>query len=82
MSSALEFGGGKSEMKAVRIQHFGKSDVVRIEEMPIPRPKRGQALIRVHAAGVNPADWMVREKIYIRRERTECPLHWDRTFPE
>jgi NADPH:quinone reductase-like Zn-dependent oxidoreductase len=67
-------------MKAVRIQRFGKSDMVRIEEMPIPRTKRGQALIRVHAAGVNPVDWMVREKIYNPQGADRVPLTLGQDF--
>jgi len=43
-------------MKAVRIHKFGKSDRVRVQELPVPKTKRGQALIRIHAAGVNPVD--------------------------
>jgi NADPH:quinone reductase-like Zn-dependent oxidoreductase len=48
-------------MKAVRIHNYGGPDVLKYEDAPRPQPREGEALIRVHAAGVNPADWKVRE---------------------
>lgn len=44
-------------MKAVRIHSYGGSEVLRSEEAPKPQPGPGEALVRVHAAGVNPVDW-------------------------
>ena len=34
---------------------------MKYEDVPRPKPRRGEVLIRVHAAGVNPVDWKVRE---------------------
>src|ERR1700740_1256742 len=48
-------------MKAVRIHKYGGSDVLKYEEAPRPKPQAGEVLVRVHAAGVNPIDWKVRE---------------------
>jgi NADPH:quinone reductase-like Zn-dependent oxidoreductase len=48
-------------MKAVRIHEFGKSDVLRYEEISKPRPADDEVLIRVRAASVNPVDWKIRE---------------------
>ncbi|GAA0965779.1 NADP-dependent oxidoreductase [Acrocarpospora macrocephala] len=48
-------------MKAIRLHEFGGPEVLRYDEVPIPEPKPGEVLIRVHAAGVNPPDWYRRE---------------------
>src|SRR5438045_639996 len=48
-------------MKAVQIHAFGGPDVLQFEEVPRPEPRKGEMLIRVSAAGVNPVDWKIRE---------------------
>lgn len=48
-------------MKAARIHSFGGPDVIRYEEAPVPNPTAGEVLVRIHAAGVNPVDWKIRE---------------------
>jgi NADPH:quinone reductase-like Zn-dependent oxidoreductase len=47
-------------MKAVRFHDFGDVSVLKYEEAPRPIPGNGEVLVRVHAAGVNPIDSMVR----------------------
>jgi len=47
-------------MKAVRIHEFGKSDVMKIEEIERPVPAADEILIKVYASGVNPADYAIR----------------------
>jgi len=62
-SSEKDSDSAKSHaMKAIRIHKYGGPEVLQYEEAP--RPKVAAAtdvLIRVHAAGVNPTDWKVRE---------------------
>src|SRR2546421_11164445 len=51
----------KETMKAVQIHAFGGPEVLQYEDVPQPQPKANQILVRVHAAGVNPIDWKLRE---------------------
>lgn len=48
------------QMKAVRIQEFGKSEVMKIEEIERPVPAADEILVKVYASGVNPVDWVIR----------------------
>src|SRR2546430_10272701 len=51
----------KETMKAVQIHAFGGPEVMQYEDVPQPQPKANEILVRVHAAGVNPVDWKIRE---------------------
>jgi NADPH:quinone reductase-like Zn-dependent oxidoreductase len=48
-------------MKAVRIHAFGGPEVLQLEDVARPTPAADEILVRVHASGVNPVDWVVRE---------------------
>jgi NADPH:quinone reductase-like Zn-dependent oxidoreductase len=48
-------------MKAIRIHNYGGPEILQYEDVPRPQPQAGEVLVRVHAAGVNPIDWKVRE---------------------
>src|SRR5882724_5528333 len=67
-------------MKAARIHAFGGSSKVKVEEVGVPRIRRGEALIRVRAAAVNPVDWMAREKIYNPPGQNRLPLTLGQDF--
>src|SRR6266496_984933 len=54
-------GARTSKMKAIRIHNYGGPEVLNYEDAPRPQPQAGEVLVRVHAAGVNPIDWKVRE---------------------
>jgi NADPH2:quinone reductase len=43
-------------MKAIIVRQYGDPEVMKIEEVPQPNPGPGQVLVRIRAAGVNPAD--------------------------
>jgi len=43
-------------MRALRFSEFGPPSVLRIEEVAIPEPGEGEALVRVKAAAINPSD--------------------------
>ncbi len=51
-------------MKAIRINEFGAPEVMRIEEVPDPKPGAGQVVVRLYAAGVNPVDTYIRLGMY------------------
>jgi len=43
------------------MHEFGSPDVLRYEDAPRPDPLEDDVLVRVHAAGVNPVDWWIRQ---------------------
>ncbi len=48
-------------MKAVRIHEFGGPEVLRYEDVPDPKPRKDQMLIRVRACAMNHLDLWVRK---------------------
>jgi NADPH2:quinone reductase len=46
-------------MKAMAIEQFGPLDGLKAADLPRPRTARGEVLVRVVAAGVNPVDWKI-----------------------
>lgn len=66
-------------MKAVRIHDYGTSEVLKMEEIPIPEIKEDDVLIEIYATSVNPVDWKVREGLVRWRNLHTLPLTlgWD-----
>ncbi len=48
-------------MKAVRIHEFGGPEVLRYEDVPDPKPRNDQVLVRVRACALNHLDIWVRK---------------------
>ncbi|TXK23594.1 NAD(P)-dependent alcohol dehydrogenase [Pontibacter qinzhouensis] len=48
-------------MKAIFYEKNGGAEVLQYGDRPQPEVKKGQLLVRVHAASVNPVDWKLRE---------------------
>jgi NADPH:quinone reductase-like Zn-dependent oxidoreductase len=48
-------------MKAVCIYSYGGPEVLAYEDIPCPHPGGGEVVVRIHAAGINPVDWKIRE---------------------
>jgi NADPH:quinone reductase-like Zn-dependent oxidoreductase len=59
--------------RAVKFDHYGGIDVLRVVEVERPVPKPNQVLVRVKAAGINPGEIMIREGVFADR--------WPATFP-
>jgi len=51
-------------MKAIVVHEFGGPEVLKLEEVPTPKPAAGQVLVRIHGAGVNPYDTYMRAGTY------------------
>jgi NADPH:quinone reductase-like Zn-dependent oxidoreductase len=51
-------------MLAIRVNEFGGPDVLRVEEVDIPKPGQDEILVRVMAAGVGPWDVSLRQGGY------------------
>ena len=55
-------------MKAIVYHRYGSPDVLSLADVPKPRPKAGEILVRIHAASLNALDWhSVRGKPYVAR---------------
>ena len=55
-------------MKAIRLHHTRPADVLELEDIPLPKPGPGEALVRIRAAGLNFAD------IYMRNGSYPAPI--------
>jgi NADPH:quinone reductase-like Zn-dependent oxidoreductase len=64
----------KPMMKAVVAHEYGAPDVLKFEEVPRPEPKEDEALVRVIASGVNPADPLTLSGKYAKEFGTHLPL--------
>ena len=51
-------------MRAIRVHDVGDADVLRLEEVPDPRPGPGEALVRVETIGVNFIEVYQRKGLY------------------
>src|SRR5256885_15613846 len=54
-------------MRAIRVHQFGGPDVLKLEEIPDPKPGAGEIIVRVRAAGVNPVDAYMHTGNYARK---------------
>lgn len=66
-------------MKAVRIHQYGSSSKLSYEEVARPEISSNEVLVKVHAAGVNPVDWKIREGYLQELISYDLPLTlgWD-----
>jgi len=59
-------------MRAVFINRYGGPEVLEYGDQPSPAPRSKQVLVEVHAASVNPRDWLLREGRYVFRYLTRA----------
>lgn len=50
--------------KTLTYDRYGKIDVLKFVDLPIPKPKSGQILVHVQAAALNPKDYLVRKGLF------------------
>jgi NADPH:quinone reductase-like Zn-dependent oxidoreductase len=60
-------------MKAICIHRYGGPEELVDEDLPVPEPRENELLVRVCAAGVNPADRQIRAGL---RGRLREPFTW------
>lgn len=53
-----------AKMRAIQVHDYGGPEVLVLEQVAQPEPKAGEVLVKVKAAGVNPADWKRRAGLY------------------
>jgi NADPH:quinone reductase-like Zn-dependent oxidoreductase len=61
-------------MKAVVAYEYGAPEVLKVEQVPRPQPRKDEALVHVIASGVNPADPLTLSGKYAREFGTHLPL--------
>lgn len=54
-------------MKAILFRSYGGPEVLEVADVPQAAPGPDEVLIEVHAVGVNPRDWMLRQGTYVGR---------------
>lgn len=65
LGPAREKGEDKeSTMRAIRVHEYGGTEKMRLEEIPVPKPGPGEALVKLAAAGVNFIDQYQRAGLY------------------
>ena len=57
-------------MKAIQITQTGGPEALTLADLPIPTPKSGEVLVKIHASGVNFIDIYYREGRY----KTQLPF--------
>src|SRR3954469_3074309 len=61
-------------MRAVVAHEYGAPDVLKLEQVPRPEPSEDEALVRVIASSVNPADPLTLSGKYAKEFGTHLPL--------
>lgn len=63
----------RRSIQAIRVHQYGGPEQLKLEQIPCPEPQAGEVLVRVHAAGVLPAEWKVRQGLFKDFRPTSFP---------
>lgn len=47
-------------MKAIQVHQYGEPEVLKLEEIPVPEPRKGEVLVKIIVAAAIPLDWKIR----------------------
>jgi NADPH:quinone reductase-like Zn-dependent oxidoreductase len=72
--SSASFADQKPMMRAVVAHEYGAPEVLKLEQVPRPEPQQDEALVRVIASSVNPADPLTLSGKYAKEFGTHLPL--------
>lgn len=61
-------------MRAMLTHSYGGSESLRLEETPRPVPEEGCVLVRVHAVGLQPKDWLILEGVFKESQPVTFPF--------
>src|SRR5256712_9034433 len=64
-------------MRAIVTTANGDERVMKVEERPDPKPREGEVLIRVKAAGLNFADILARQGLYPDGPKKPCVMGYE-----
>jgi len=65
----------RAVMKAILQNEYGGPEVLKYQDTKIPKVKEGEVLVQVHAIGLNPPDW------YLREGYRNLPPEWQPQVP-
>ena len=74
VSSFANMPAPAKTMKAIVVHQYGGPEALKYEDVPVPEPKENEALVRVIASGVNPADPLIVYGKYAEQFGTHLPL--------
>src|SRR6266702_3885085 len=71
----------KQMMQAIRVHQYGSPDQLKLEQIPCPEPQMGEVLVRVHATGVLPIEWKIRQGAFHAFNPASFPYIPGSAFP-
>ncbi|HVU70383.1 MAG TPA: NADP-dependent oxidoreductase, partial [Ktedonobacteraceae bacterium] len=63
----------EQKMRAIRVHQYGGPEQLCLEEIECPQPQEGEVLVKIHAAGVLPIEWKLRQGLFARFQGLSLP---------